>query len=272
MVVIVIIAILLSLLLPAISRVRARARVGQVRSEISVIDSAIASFRADFGIEPPGSIRLFGTPAGWNTTGATATDEAIRIRSRAYIRQLWPQFDFNSTAGGLTTLTPAAPAVMDLNGAECLVFFLGGMTRSATDPTPIGFSKDPSQPLTRGGVNRVKPYFDFVTTRLVNKDGDGFSEYVDPIPSQTSPYLYFDSNDGRAYQTFALSGDWCNVDNYQDGYAQASSFATGTWANGNWMKFAYYSAFANTGNSSSDISLDEVCLLQCICEYWQSLQ
>ena len=141
MVVIVIIAILLSLLLPAISGARRRARVAQVRGEIGTLESAIASFRQEYGIEPPGSIRLFATPNGWNKTASTARDEAIRVASRAYIRQVWPQFDFNTTAGGAFWSTDK-----DLNGAECLVFFLGGVGDPNSGTTLIGFTKNPSIP------------------------------------------------------------------------------------------------------------------------------
>jgi hypothetical protein len=142
-----------------------------------------------------------------------------------------------------------------LNGAECLVFFLGGVTTSATNNTLNGFSKDPSQPFSRTGVNREKPFFDFVPARLVDKDGDGFPEYCDPLPSQSSPYLYFDSNDGRGYQTYSLASDWCNVDCWQDGYSGQTTFATGTWANGNWLKSCYYNPFQNSGTPSNDIAI-----------------
>ena len=248
MVVIVIIAILLSLLLPAISGARRRARVAQVRGEIGTLESAIASFRQEYGIEPPGSIRLFATPNGWNKTASTARDEAIRVASRAYIRQVWPQFDFNTTAGGAFWSTDK-----DLNGAECLVFFLGGVGDPNSGTTLIGFTKNPSIPFSQSGASRTKPFFDFVSSRLVDKDGDQFPEYVDPIPSQTSPYLYFDSNDGRGYSTSSISNDWCNTDCYFDGYSGASSYGTSTWANGNWMKHPYFSSVA-TGSIAAQIA------------------
>ena len=111
LVVISILSILMSLLLPAINGVRRRARVAQVKTEINTLESAIASFKAEFGIEPPGSIRLFSTSAGWNTTGSTTADETIRVKSRAYIRQLWPQFDFTmgDSSGGLGGAGTAYP-------------------------------------------------------------------------------------------------------------------------------------------------------------------
>ena len=254
LIVIAILGILASLLLPAIGGVRRRARVAQVKSEISTLESAIASFRAEFGIEPPGSIRLYAnTPTGalnpWNVAGATTTDEAIRVRSRAYIRQLWPQFDFN-TAGGASWSTSK-----DLNGAECLVFFLGGVS----DPTVTGsalngFSKSPSAPFSYTGLNRVKPYFDFNTARLVDKDGDLIPEYVDPLPSQSSPYVYFSSNDGRGYATAAIAADWCHTDCFRDGFLGSASWTSATWANGNWMQRLYLTALSTSGTQAQQAS------------------
>ena len=246
MVVIIVIAILLSLLLPAIGGVRRRARVAQVRGEIGTLESAIASFRAEFGIEPPGAIRLYSTGAGWNTP-ASGRDEAIRVFSRAYIRQLWPQFDFSSAGGAFWSSTT------DLNGAECLVFFLGGVTDSS-GKTLNGFSKNPSQPFSQSGTNRVKPFFDFDSARLVDKNGNKFPEYVDPIPSQTSPYLYFDSNDGRGYSNSSTGSDWANTDCFTDAWTGQSGYASPAWANGNWMKHMYFTSFTKTGTISDQIA------------------
>ncbi len=248
LVVISILSILMSLLLPAINGVRRRARVAQVKTEINTLESAIASFKAEFGIEPPGSIRLFSTSAGWNTTGSTTADETIRVKSRAYIRQLWPQFDFNtaSSTGGASWA-----GYKDLNGAECLVFFLGGVTDSATGTTMNGFSKSPTSPFAQTGSNRIKPFYDFNSARLVDKDADQMPEYVDPLPSQSSPYMYFSSNDGRGYATAtgtnsSGAADWCHTDCFQDGLVGTASWAAATWANGNWMPHLYMASVDTT--------------------------
>ncbi len=251
LIVIMILAILMSLLLPAINGVRRRARVAQVKSEISTLESAIASFKAEFGIEPPGSIRLYYTAAGWNTP-ATGTAEMIRVKSRAYIRQLWPQFDFNAAVVG-TPGPGGAPwnANKDLNGAECLVFFLGGVT-DTTGSIPNGFSKSPTSPFSQAGTNRQKPFFDFVSARLIDKDNDQMPEYLDPLPSQSSPYVYFSSNDGRAYATTtgtnsASTADWCHTDCFQDGFlGSASNWAASGWSNGNWMQHLYMTSVDTT--------------------------
>ena len=248
LIVIMVLSILMALLLPAINGVRRRARVAQVKSEISTLESAIASFRAEFGIEPPGSIRLFSTAAGWNTTGSTTADETIRVKSRAYIRQLWPQFDFNSAS---STGGASWTGYKDLNGAECLVFFLGGVTDSATGTTMNGFSKSPTSPFAQTGSNRVKPFYDFNSARLVDKDADQMPEYVDPLPSQSSPYVYFSSNDGRGYATAtgtnsSGAADWCHTDCFGDGFLGTATWTAATWANGNWIPHLYMTSVDTT--------------------------
>lgn len=244
--VIMILAILMALLLPAINNVRRKAQIARVKSEISVLESAIAAFKAEFGVEPPGSIRIYATAAGWNTVGSTTVDEQIRVRSRAYVRQLWPQFDFSNAGGAVLASN------VDLNGAECLVFFLGGVTDSSSGTTMNGFSKSPTLPFAKAtsASNRVGPFYNFEPNRLVDKDADQMPEYVDSIPSQTSPFLYFSSNNGTGYQSFAGASDWCNVDCFYDGMLQNTSFSTGTWTNGNWMQHMYFTTF-NTSASTS---------------------
>ena len=36
-------------------------------------------------------------------------------------------------------------------------------------------------------------------------NGDGFPEFVDPLTSQTSPYLYFSSHEGQGYRSNSAS-------------------------------------------------------------------
>src|SRR5690348_15513627 len=88
MVVIVILTILVALLLPAINRVRVNARIAQVKTEISSLESAIATFKTMYSVDPPSQLVICETAANWTSTAAAVVD------SRAKIRQIWPQFDF----------------------------------------------------------------------------------------------------------------------------------------------------------------------------------
>lgn len=128
------------------------------------------------------------------------------------------------------------------------MFFLGGLTDpTVTDPikkVAVGFSKNPAQPFSLLGNNRVKPFFEFVSSRFCDKDNDGMPEYVDTLSRQTSPYLYFDSNNGQSYLTWtsaAPQSQLCNIDCFYDGFtSQATLSSDRTWLNGNWMQLCYY--------------------------------
>jgi prepilin-type N-terminal cleavage/methylation domain-containing protein len=184
LVVIVIIGILMSLILPALGGVRYRAQVAAVTTEINQLDQAIASFKSKFGVEPPSSLLVPTSATGW-----TAAD-------RQKVLRIWDQFDF-SNCGGFGY----QPSPVHLNGAECLVFFLGGLNSGTpASPSLIGFSKNPRTPWSTSGENRDLPFYDrFNTDRLVDIDGDNVVEFLDNLPGQTTPYLYF-SSQGKSYR------------------------------------------------------------------------
>lgn len=203
LIVIAIIAILAAFLVPATTRAIRNARVTGVATEITQFEAAIAKFKVDHGIEPPSSIKLYETAAGW------ASDTV----SSSLIRQIWPQFDFGAhdingdgTSNGPWTLTVG----------ECLVFFLGGVNGNVTsglsstspnnNPGHIGactgFSKNPNSPFDRGG-SREAPLFEFNASRFTDLDSDGFPEYKDTLPNQKMPYLYYSGYDGQGYAVSA---------------------------------------------------------------------
>ena len=206
--VIVIIALLIGLLLPAINGAVTRAREAQVTAEIQGLQSAIADFKAEFNFEPPSALVLYEDPAGWGT------NDAITRESRSVLRKMFPQIDFSDLDGdsgtngadinGDGTIAPANQPIL-LNGAECLVFFLGGvqeLRQSTTEPfTMLGFSKNPRAPFSRTG-NRLGPFFSgFSSGRLGDNNNNWMAELRDPLPSQQNPYWYISSDDGRGYNT-----------------------------------------------------------------------
>jgi general secretion pathway protein G len=191
LVVIVIIGILIALILPAIAGVRARARVAQVTSEINQLDNAIAKFKSVYNVDPPSSLYI--PPAG-DASKWPAAD-------RSKVRAIWPQFNFD-TNGGLAN----GSKDLHLNGAECLVFFLGGLENSTSSPPVVlGFSKDPRSPWQSAGTNREGPFFEFANERFTDVDKDGLLEYMDALPGQTVPYLYL-SSQGRNYKRTNAAG------------------------------------------------------------------
>ena len=209
LIVMVIISVLMALILPAISSSFTNARIGEVRNELSQLEQAIAKFQTDFGMNPPSRFVLHEDPVGW-----TSLDPET-VRSIAIIRRMWPQFDFTiahdvNLSGAVETGDIDGDGIpgVTLNGAECLVYFLGGPV-DRTNGNLNGFSKNPADPFLSGG-NRQGPYyvnfqgsFDLntlqFTGRLVDLEGDGFPEFLDTLPSQSNPYIYLSSYEGQGY-------------------------------------------------------------------------
>lgn len=181
-----IIVLLIGIVSIAAFRTVDNARQLEVSAEIKSFESAIAQFKAKFGTEPPSSVELH-EDASWHT------DEI------AVIRKIWPNFDFTATfdANGDGDSTD----ILELNGAQCLVFFLAGPLN--TDGTPNGFSKNPEQPFLTTSTNTLK-FYDFEANRLVD-GGDGYPHYVDTISNPSQPFLYI-HNDDFASPTDALDG------------------------------------------------------------------
>lgn len=188
------------------------------------LKSAITAFKLEFGVEPPSSISLA-------EDGDWSDDRHFDLpRSRDEFRKIFPDFQFGPTDFNRDGDTDD---LFHLNGAECLVFFLGGM-RDLESGVLDSFSSNPVAPFGSGGA-RYDTFYDFGTSgfdnksgrwtgRLVDLDGDMFPELLDTIPGQTKPYLYFSTYGGRAYRSVArpplhpdLPGKraWHNPDNFR---------------------------------------------------------
>jgi prepilin-type N-terminal cleavage/methylation domain-containing protein len=231
MVVLVIIAILAGLLLAAFGPARQTAREAQVVAEMQSLKASITAFKTDFKMDPPSSIVISESVAGW----------AAHPVDRALLKRLWPSFNFtiprDFNGDGDST------DIVALDGAECLVFFLGGVVDPVSGQLR-GFSKNPGNPFAMDNGSRQGPFYEFEggidpstrmpLGRLVDTDSDGAPEYIDSLPSQTQPIVYFSSYDGTGYRT----------DNTEDANANGSLDA-GEDKNGNGrldhrMQFAYF--------------------------------
>lgn len=205
MVVVVIIGILAALILPAIGAAQRRARIAQAQSEFEKFKAAIGSFKQRFGVEPPSQVTLHESPTGWTADA----------RSRAIIKQIWPQFDFTYsqyTGNAIdVNLDGDTSDSVVFDGAECLVFFLGGMF-DPTSGAKVGFSKNPRSPFLFDQGSRDGPFFEFTggmtasgsvlnfSGRFVDSDNDRVPEYVDSLPSQIQPLVYYSSYGGAGYR------------------------------------------------------------------------
>lgn len=179
--VVAIISILVALILPALSGVRRRAAVTAIQAELRQMDQAITMFESRYGGMPASNLVIPAVGGTWD------------VKSRAIVRGYWPQFNF-ATNGGLGNSD-----AIHLNGAECLVFFLGGVRGGTTDaPILAGFSKDPATPWI-ADPNSDGPLFEFDLGRISDVDGDGWYEYLAETDSAL-PILFLSSR-GKRYDT-----------------------------------------------------------------------
>ena len=206
-----IIALLIGLLLPAISAVQTRGRVAQVVSEIKALEGALTEFNTLHGRYPPSRIHLYETRAGWFPPASAPTaDKTEANRSRTYIRAVWQQFNFDNPQfpanffANAQTRQSDGEKYIELNGSECLVFFLGGVKNA--DGALSGFSTIPTRPFDNTSTGRVTPFFNFVPDRLIDSNGNGVPEYVDPLSGQLMPYIYYSSYDGKGYRDADVTG------------------------------------------------------------------
>ncbi|TWU14267.1 Type II secretion system protein G precursor [Symmachiella macrocystis] len=209
LIVIVIIAILVGLLVPVVMGVMQNARIAQVRQEISQLENSITAFKTSYGVEPPSRFVLYEDLADYLVADADPVRDSIRIKSVTQIKTMWPQFAFTGTVdwdNGART----GPYV--LNGAECLMFFLGGVIEPGSSPPRLlGFSKNPAAPFLGTGESREGPFLEFSASRVQdnqNASADegldglgvlGIPEYVDTLAGQTTPYYYIHNDNYRAH-------------------------------------------------------------------------
>lgn len=220
LIVITILGILIAFLVPAVMSAMTNVRTAQVKTEVNLLASAVTNFKAKYNVDPPSAIILCEQASAW----------ASNPRGRAYIRQMWPQFDFtlNRDLNG----DGDSNDLITLTGGECLVFFLGGMLdrsggANITQSTPTGFSKNPANPFALGG-NREKATYDFQTSRFTDLNSNGFPEYRDPLPGQRSPYLYYSSYDGSGYRFAPPINEYTGGTNPNGGVFPSSPYLQGT--------------------------------------------
>lgn len=171
-------------------------RESRVVTDIKSLENALADFKANFGDYPPSRITLYANAEGWNSDR----------RSKAIVRRFWPFFDFNDPAYP-ESFFEKDETKKSLNGSECLVFFLGGVSDEKAGL--IGFFKNPAKPFSPAASSRLGPFFEFDRARLTDINNNGLWEYADSFPDREKPFVYYSAYDGRGYnandKTFGLA-------------------------------------------------------------------
>ncbi|MBX3415519.1 MAG: type II secretion system protein [Pirellulales bacterium] len=200
--VIVIIGILVALVTVAVARAITSAKQTAVLAEISQLSMALEQYQQKHGSYPP-------------NPGTEETDPQRQQRLERHFRRMFPRVVGNYTAieaaiRNATTFSQAPYTtglkLEDLDGAEALVFFLGGLPNPESSNLLTGFAADPAKPFQSSNdqSQRTQRFFEFDPTRLADFDGDGWPEYVPKINAgvftdalgrtfTSAPYVYFDS-------------------------------------------------------------------------------
>lgn len=247
--VIVIIGILAALTLVGVMKAMGTGKDAGVLAEINQFGQAMEAYRECHLTYPPsmGTIDENGPRGGGNSLlGYTETAQDRERRFMRHLAKAFPKFrqavvptslnppynfnrvplTYDNVRAQLLAATATYPpnanrpigANLDnLDAAESLVFWLGGLPDWSSERIVSGFSTDPKNPFWKPGEpnnvpqgeQRMEPFFQFDPTRLVDRDNDGWPEYVPkgtPASGEMAPYVYFDANSyrlGAHYPTFA---------------------------------------------------------------------
>jgi general secretion pathway protein G len=242
LVVVAIIAVLVSLTAAAVFKIYGEGDKLVARKDISDLGIAIEAFKLKMNVDYiPSRFRLREDLYGYQT-GILAGDY-LDQESWTYLKKLFPKIQTPSAAypnpGSVWidwNLTGGAPdAPIDLEGHQCLVFFLGGVPRFNPNGA-TGFSTNPAYPAAAAFVSptgvagtsvmtdeRIGPFFQFKSNQLqviptapglpfpnspTSAPANGYFSFMDPWG--VCPYLYFSGykkNNGynRYYNYYATS-------------------------------------------------------------------
>ena len=208
LVVITIIGILAGLAIPAIISAIEAANRTAILVEMQQIGQAVDAFKADYTAYPPNSM--------FDSNYNQAANDIIKMFRQAFPRHREPE-QLLSRLAGLGTDLQGTNGVNGMNGAEAVVFWLGGFSADAQYPIsgPGGPSFNINELEDLEGREKRYP---FELTRLGPRDGSGnfsgrFLQYDAPnangvvrqinlwtyTPSKsTQPIVYFDTSRHRA--------------------------------------------------------------------------
>jgi prepilin-type N-terminal cleavage/methylation domain-containing protein len=228
--VIFLIGILATILGFAANRALVAARQTRILTEIDQLNTAVETFKNERGSYPP----------TWgNFLVESQSPNAKRQRIQRHVSKVFPRYTGNydairaqislatayvpanytqdANAGRPLPLTYTAQSagipggglnIDNLDPAETLVFWLGGLPDPTSETKLAGFRADVTSPFLDPAPatnpptpasqlsGRTQPLFPFVAARLVDRDGDGWWEYLQAgakPADEPPPLVYFDN-------------------------------------------------------------------------------
>ena len=238
-VVILIILVLMALLLPAVMSAFTSAKFVSQVDDMGRLNAGLEAFKAKHGFYPPSRIRL-------REGSAYNINEGFDAHSLKMLKAVWPSLTPMTVPGAAgvadTSGTPVPvtrrylwccdnpnkvfdPAsnpnaannwtgIYELEGDECLVFFLGGIAQfDRTEPKPTiilhGFTKRPNDPsgiptaAIPASLSRDPPLMEFISGRLYVRAGE---EQIEAPPAAAIPIATATSpNIGHAFPNAAIT-------------------------------------------------------------------
>jgi prepilin-type N-terminal cleavage/methylation domain-containing protein len=203
LVVVAVIAIMVALLLGAVSKILTLQARTETLSDITQMQQSLETAKAGYNNIDflPSRLILFNDISNYrNIASLPAAQQPIAQQTADVLRRMFgKRFIQNGTVVNWGQLVPSTgPAY--LRGSECLVFYLGGMQVGGRC---IGFSRDPLNPTDTVSKDRLGPYFQFKGSRLASFFVGRPFEYADPYGL---PFAYFAPSGPNNYAPQSIYG------------------------------------------------------------------
>lgn len=194
--VVAIMAVLAALLLAAVQRVLIMQARTETQQEITKIAQSLEVARTKYNDAPylPSQLYLFNDTTAYNNPNHPVVsklpqaDRDLVKKTGLVLRNMFGK-RFVSNGGTVTWTTGGQNGSIKIKGAECLVFYLGGMPSGGKC---TGFSMEPVNPTIPAqqepGKERLGPFYTFRTNKLATGASNTYLVYKDPYDV---PYAYF---------------------------------------------------------------------------------
>lgn len=199
-----IIAVLVALISSAVVKALNQGPLTRARNDIGQLAAGIQAFKTHYQVQYVPSRIVLKPRVAFAPAGDYNQTDPVDVESMQFLKSVWPRLG----SGPNNTIIPINwGATGTLDGAQCLVFFLGGAI--VPGGGCVGFSNNPVNPMDTSSLsNRVGPFYSFPADRLTVLSGASYAVFVDAFEKQ--PYVYFSAgrggNDYPVVQTGNLRG------------------------------------------------------------------